>query len=97
LIVAPALGKVIYFEISRAIHPLLAWIIHQPEKSTEEDPLGGQMILNTTVLQDHHEPTTRSAAGLYMASRDLIGAIRRTASWQPPRADNHSFALEPPW
>jgi len=54
------------------------------------------MILNTTVLQDHHEPTTTSADGLYMASRDLIGAIRRTASWQPPRADNHSFALEPP-
>jgi len=54
------------------------------------------MILNTTVLQDHHEPTTSSADGLSMASRALIGAIRRTASWQPPRADNHCFALEPP-
>jgi hypothetical protein len=45
------------------------------------------MILNTTVLQDHHEPTTTSADGLYMASRELIGASRRTASWQPPRTD----------
>ncbi len=54
------------------------------------------MILNTTVLQDHHDPTTSSADGLYMASIDLIGAIRRTASRQPPRADNHRFALEPP-
>ena len=54
------------------------------------------MILNTTVLQDHHEPTTSSADGLYRASIDLMGAIRRTASRQPPRADNHRFALEPP-
>ena len=54
------------------------------------------MILNTTVLQDHHDPTTSSADGLYMASRDRIGVIRHTASRQPPRADNHRFALEPP-
>ena len=74
----------------------LARIIHQPEKSTREDPFGGQMVLNTTVLQDHHDPTTSSADGLYMASIDLIGAIRRTASRQPPRADNHRFAREPP-
>src|SRR6267143_3472665 len=74
----------------------LTRIIHQPEKSTREDPFGGQMVLNTTVLQDHHDPTTSSADGLYMASIDLIGAIRRTASRQPPRADNHRFALEPP-
>src|SRR5713226_5701310 len=78
------------------VDSLLARIIHQPEKSTREDPFGGQMVLNTTVLQDHHDPTTSSADGLYMASIDLIGAIRRTASRQPPRADNHRFALEPP-
>ena len=53
------------------------------------------MILNTTVLQDHHAPTTSSADGLYRASIDLMGAIRRTASRQPPRADNHRFAFEP--
>src|SRR6266404_7994156 len=74
----------------------IARIIHQPEKSTREDPFGGQMVLNTTVLQDHYDPTTSSADGLYMASIDLIGAIRRTASRQPPRADNHRFAREPP-
>ena len=34
----------------------LARIIHQPEKSTREGPFGDQMILNTTVCQDHHDP-----------------------------------------
>jgi hypothetical protein len=46
------------------------------------------MILNTTVLQDHHAPPTSSADGLYLASRELMGALRRTAAWQPPRTDH---------
>jgi hypothetical protein len=39
-------------------------IIHQPEKSTREGPFGGQMILNTIVFQDHHDPKASSSDGL---------------------------------
>ena len=54
------------------------------------------MILNTTVLQDHHDPKASSLDGLSSVQIGLIVAIRRTSSRQPPRADNHRFALEPP-
>ena len=90
---APAQGAVSYPELS--LEPL-ARIIHQPEKSTREGPFGGQMILNTTVSQDHHAPKASSSDGLGSVQIGLSVAIRRTASWQPPRADNHRFALEPP-
>src|SRR2546427_6390031 len=74
----------------------LTRIIHQPEKSTREDPFGGQMILNTPVSQDHHAPKARSADGLDSVQSGHSVAIRRTSSWQPPRADNHRFARDPP-
>ena len=54
------------------------------------------MILNTTVLQDHHDPKASSSDGLGSVQIGLIVAIRRTASRQPPRAANHRFAREPP-
>jgi len=54
------------------------------------------MVLNTTVLQDHHDPTTSSADGLYMASIDSLARSGALRSRQPPRADNHRFAREPP-
>ena len=54
------------------------------------------MILNTTVWQGHHDPKANSSDGLGSVRIGLSVAIRRTSSWQPPRADNHRFALEPP-
>ena len=72
----------------------LARIIHQPEKSTREGPFGGQMILNTTVCQEHHDPKASSSDGLGSVRIGLSVAIRHTSAWQPPRADNHRFALE---
>ena len=54
------------------------------------------MILNTTVCQDHHDPKASSSDGLGSVRIGLSAAIRRTSAWQPPRADNHRFALEPP-
>ena len=36
----------------------------QPEKSTRAGPCGGQMILNITVFQDHHEPKASVSDGL---------------------------------
>jgi Thiamine pyrophosphate enzyme, C-terminal TPP binding domain len=74
---------------------LLTRIIHQPEKSTREGPFGGQMILNTTVCQDQHDPKASSSDGLNSVRIGLSVASRRTPSWQPPRADNHRFAFEP--
>src|SRR4030095_5371150 len=74
----------------------LARIIHQPEKSTREGPFGGQIILNTTVFQDHHDPKASSSAGLGSVRIGLSVVIRRTSSEQPPWADNHRFTLEPP-
>jgi hypothetical protein len=53
------------------------------------------MILNTTVLQDHHDPKASSLDGLSSVQIGLIVAIRRTSSRQPPRADTHRFAREP--
>src|SRR6266567_4651186 len=41
---------------------LLARIIHQPKKPTEEDALGSRMMLKTAVSQEHHHPKT-SASG----------------------------------
>ncbi len=58
----------------------LARIIHQPEKSTREGPFGGQMILNTTVFQDHHDPKASSSDGLGSVRIGLSVAIRRTSS-----------------
>ena len=74
----------------------LTRIIHQPEKSTREGPLGCQMILNTIVDQDHHDLKASSSDGLGSVRIGLSVAVRRTSSWQPLRADNHRFALEPP-
>ena len=54
------------------------------------------MILNTTVYQDHHALKASSSDGLGSVQIGLSVATRRTSSWQPPRADNHHFALEPP-
>jgi len=54
------------------------------------------MILNTPVFQDHHAPQASVSDGLGSVQIGRIVAIRRTASWQPPRADNDRFALEPP-
>ena len=54
------------------------------------------MVLNTPVSQDHHAPKARSSDGLDRVQSDRSVAIRRTASWQPPRADNHRFARDPP-
>src|SRR6266568_9070387 len=77
-----------------AVH--LARIIHQPEKSTREGPFGGQIILNTIVFQDHHDPKASSSAGLGSVRIGLSVVIRRTSSAQPPWADNRRFTLEPP-
>src|SRR5262245_16354432 len=57
----------------------LARIIHQPEKSTREGPFGGQMILNTIVFQDHHDPKASSSDGLGSLRIGLSVAIRRTS------------------
>ncbi len=54
------------------------------------------MILNTTVYQDHHDLKASSSDGLGSVRIGLSVATRRTSSWQPPQADNHRFALEPP-
>jgi len=74
----------------------LARIIHQPEKSTREGPFGGQIILNTTVFQEHHDPKASSSAGLGSVQIGLSVVRRRTSSGQPPWADNHRLTLEPP-
>ena len=74
----------------------LARIIHQPEKSTSENPFGGQMILTPPVSQDHHAPKARSSDGLDSVQSGLSVVIRRTSSWQPPLADHHRFARDPP-
>src|SRR5262245_48867391 len=68
----------------------------RPEKSTREGPFGGQMILNTIVFQDHHDPKASSSDGLGSLRIGLSVAIRRTSSLQSPRADNHRFAPKPP-
>jgi hypothetical protein len=78
------------------VEALLARIIHQPEKSTREGPFGGQLILNTTVFQDHQDPKASASDGLGSVRIGLSVAIRRTSSGQPPWADNHRFTLEPP-
>jgi hypothetical protein len=54
------------------------------------------MLFNTTVFQAHHAPKARASDGLGSVRIGLSVAIRRTASWQPPRADNHRFAPQPP-
>src|SRR6266568_4011902 len=75
---------------------LLARIIHQPKKSTRENPFGGQMILTTLISQDHHAPKARSSDGLDSVQSGLSVVSRRTSSWQPPRADHHRFVRDPP-
>ena|SRR5437870_12738403 len=82
------------FYLHRLRH--LARIIHQPEKSTREGPFGGQIILNTTVFQDHHDPKASSSVGLGSVRIGLSIVLRRTSPEQPPWADNHRFTLEPP-
>ena len=52
------------------------------------------MILNTPVSQDHHAPKARASDGLDRVQSGLRAAIRRTAAWQPPLADNHRLALD---
>lgn len=74
----------------------LARIIHQPKKSTRENPFGGQMILTTPISQDHHAPKARSSDGLDSVQSGLSVVSRRTSSWQPPRADHHRFVRDPP-
>jgi hypothetical protein len=54
------------------------------------------MILHTTVYQDHHDLKASSSDGLGSVRIGLSVALRRTAAWQPPRADHHRFAREPP-
>jgi hypothetical protein len=75
----------------------LARIIHQPEKSTRKETFGAKMSLTTTVSQDHHDPKTSAAGRPGTTQIGLIVAIRHNASWQPLRAYNHRFALEPSW
>ena len=58
----------------------LTRIIHQPEKSTREGPFGGQLILNTTVCQDHHDPKASSSESLGSGRSGRSVAMRRTAS-----------------
>src|SRR6266568_3547229 len=77
-------------------NPYLARIIHQPKKSTRENPFGGQMILTTLISQDHHAPKARSSDGLDSVQSGLSVVSRRTSSWQPPRADHHRFVRDPP-
>jgi hypothetical protein len=74
----------------------LARIIHQPEKLTREGPGGGQLILSTTVVQDHHAPKASASAGLDSVRSGLSVVSRRTSSEPPPWADNSRFRLEPP-
>src|SRR6266699_3027012 len=74
----------------------LTRIIHQPKKSTRENPFGGQMILTTLISQDHHAPKARSSDGLDSVQSGLSVVSRRTSSWQPPRADHHRFVRDPP-
>ena len=54
------------------------------------------MILTTLVSQDHHAPKARFSDGLDSVQSGLSVVIRRTSSWQPPRADHHRFARDPP-
>ena len=54
------------------------------------------MSLNTPVSQDHQAPTARSSDGLDRVQSGLSAALRCTVSWQPPRADHHHCALDPP-
>src|SRR6266568_6041693 len=77
-------------------HTTLTRIIHQPKKSTRENPFGGQMILTTLISQDHHAPKARSSDGLDSVQSGLNVVSRRTSSWQPPRADHHRFVRDPP-
>jgi hypothetical protein len=74
----------------------LTRIIHQPEKLTREGPFGGQIILYTTVVQDHHDPKASASAGLDSVRIGLSVVSRRTSSEPPPWADNSRFRLEPP-
>ena len=75
--------------------PLVAWIIHQPEKLAKEGTLGLRMILRSVVSQEHRDPKT-SASGLPgTAQRGLMVALRHTSSSQPLGAYNQLFALEP--
>src|SRR5215471_15983983 len=59
-------------------------------------PFWSQIILNTTVFQDYHDPKAGSSAGLGSVRISLSVVSRRTAAGQPPGADNHRFTLEPP-
>src|SRR5262249_3134202 len=48
-----------------------------------------------TRLPGHHAPKARASDGLDSVQSGLSAAIRHTAAWQPPRADNHRLALDP--
>src|SRR6266566_9697610 len=80
----------------KRVRKSLTRIIHQPKKSTRENPFGGQMILTTLISQDHHAPKARSSDGLDSVQSGLSVVSRRTSSWQPPRADHHRFVRDPP-
>src|SRR6266568_1511396 len=73
----------------------LTRIIHQPKKSTRENPFGGQMILTTLISQDHHAPKARSSDGLDSVQSGLSVVSRRTSSWQPPRLTTTALYVIP--
>src|SRR5215510_12153156 len=75
----------------------LSRIIHQPEKSTGKGTFGAKMSLTTTVSQDHHDPKTSATSRPGTPQIGLMVASRHKSSWQPLRAYNHRFALEPSW
>ena len=79
----------------RKSHPL-ARIIHQPEKSTAEGDVVGQMNPTTTVPQAHDAPQTISSGLPETIHLGRIGAIGCTASCQPlgpPSAAGHVSCL----
>ena len=73
----------------------LTRIIHQPEKSAREDTFGTRMILSMTVSQDDHDSKTPSSDCPGTGLIDLLAAIGRNPSCQPPGVYLRRLALEP--
>jgi hypothetical protein len=74
---------------------VLARIIHQSQKLTEEGVLGSRMILQTAVSQERHHPKTSASGCPGTVPTGRMAIIGHNASSQPPQAYRKLFALTP--
>jgi hypothetical protein len=77
------------------IQQLLARIIHQPKKLTEEGALGARMMRKTAVSQEHRHPTISASGCPGTVPTGLMVVIGHNASSQPPQAYSKLLAPEP--